>query len=193
MDVAILCGGYATRLAGLWDGPKALVPLGDGQPILFHLLRRVRLLHPRQTMLLTGHKNDDILKALRGASLLSPHLFIQNGPPQGTGVAVRSGLRNAKPPLLVLNGDTLPRYDLWELRDAFDAAQPDIMSAWCGGKPAGATLLSRAAFERLRNAKDPDFDDWVSRQKHVINVGVRGFLDVGTPHGFDLAKRWTEL
>src|SRR3990167_7061162 len=57
MNVAILCGGYGTRLAGLWDGPKCLVPLGDGGPIIAHLIRRARVeALAKCTYGLVGHK-----------------------------------------------------------------------------------------------------------------------------------------
>ena len=193
MDVAILCGGYGTRLSGLWNGPKALVPLGDGTPIIIHLLRRAWALRPASITLLTGYGHDAIVQSLRREAMLHPRLLVMHSEPAGTAAAIRQ-MQTPAASLLVLNGDTLPRYDLKDIADTWRAERVDIFTAWCGGKHAGATVLSENALTSLCASAEPDLDVW--RAGAQLNgaafVSVRGFLDVGTPEGFALARKWTE-
>lgn len=192
MDTAILCGGYGTRLAGLWDEPKCLVPLGDGHPILAHLLCRIYSLRPRCIHLLTGHKGLEVVTELRSRGFLSPKLLVSCETPRGTAVAMRSVLSQVIPPLMVLNGDTLPRYPLSDLMRIWNAESPDVLSAQCGGVSAGATILSAEALQKLRESTATDFDVLVESEclGEIRRVLVAGFLDVGTPRGFELASGW---
>lgn len=192
MDVAILCGGYGTRLDGLWDSAKCLVPLGDGRPILHHILVRVHRLRPRRIYLLTGHKDGDVIDALRSGSMLSPRLQVAHSKPNGTAAALRQHAPTFQAPLMVLNGDTLPLYPLQDLAQRWAVDEPDVLIAMGGALPAGAVMLGVEALERLQLSSEPDFARWLEREAFgdVVRIGVSGFLDVGTPHGFELAKVW---
>lgn len=195
MDVAILCGGYGTRLAGLWNGPKCLVPLGDGEPLIAHLIRRVRKQLPQATRitLITGHKGDEVVAALRERSLLSPRLIVKReNDPGGTAMALRFAA--VKGPVLVLNGDTLPRHNLADLARAWAERRPDVLTTYCGSQSAGAVVLSAFAVGRLFNSVESNLEQWLQQSDfgNTLHVGVNGFLDVGTPYGFELAKIWTE-
>ncbi len=191
MDIAILCGGYGTRLAGLWDGPKCLVPLGDDLPILHHILIRVHKLRPRRIHLLTGYKSEEIITYLRQASLLRPNLLVLHGEPRGTATALRNAA--IAPYALVLNGDTLPLYDLSELINTWaQLSTIDVLLARVGALPAGATILGTNALKLLAHSTETDFSRWLNVEafNSMRNVFVAGFLDVGTPEGYALARRW---
>ncbi len=193
MDIAILCGGYGTRLAGIWDGPKCLVPLGDGQPVIAHILQQVHRLHPKNIILLTAHKGEEISAAVRSMSLTAPTtIILREAEPKGTAAAVRLAAKVALGPLMVLNGDTLPRYDLHDLTRAWHTSHSDVLEAWCGGLRAGATILSSRAMRLLALSTGSDLYVLIANEYFgvVTRVFVAGFLDVGTPHGFELAKAW---
>jgi len=196
MNVAILCGGYGTRLAGLWDGPKCLVPLGDGGPIIAHLIRRARVeALAKCTYVLVGHKGEQVIDELRRLSLLSPRLVIENeGVPRGTGAALRRA-NTIQPPVLVLNGDTLPLYDLGDLVAAWRVSNADILTTWCAGKAAGAMLLGFVAWRNFLADDEADLERWIARSTFhsEARIMVKGFLDIGTPHGYALGRRWRTI
>ncbi len=195
MDVAILCGGYGTRLSGLWNGPKCLVPLGDGRPVIAHILQLVYRLHPKNTILLTAYKGDEVSAALRAMSLTAPTtIILRETEPKGTAAAVRLAAKVAPGPLMVLNGDTLPRYDLHDLARAWHASHSDVLEAWCGGLRAGATILSARAIKFLMLSGETDLYNLITSEYfgRSTRIFVAGFLDVGTPHGFELAGRWLD-
>ncbi len=193
MDIAILCGGRGTRLAELWNGPKCLVPLGDGRPILAHLIQLSRALRPQNLILLAAHKGDEVATAMREQSLIAPSLIILREPsPTGTASAVRLAAKITRGPLLVLNGDTLPRYDLQELAQTWYALRPSVLTAWCAGKRSGALILAADALARLRVSTVADLDQWIdeSNFNDHVKIGSKPFLDIGTPEGFALAEKW---
>lgn len=201
MNVVILCGGRGSRLAGLWDHAKCLVPLGDGHPIITHLIRRAHALHPQHIILVTGHRGDEVASELRRLRLLHPRLVVfREAHPAGTAVAVRVVNGWLDTDTLILNGDTLPRYELSAM------LQPtpingywQLTRAMCGGRPAGAVRLSAMALQRLvRETQHSDLDAWIDAsppelsESGIYHLFVRGFLDVGAPEGFALAQTWME-
>ena len=201
MNVVILCGGRGTRLAGLWDRAKCLVPLGDGQPIIVHLIRRAHALQPHRIIIVTGHRGDEIADELRRLSLLHPRVFVhREAQPSGTASAVRAvaHLLDEFHHTLVFNGDTLPRYNLSELVQCVPINGCwRLIRAVCGGKPAGAVLLGSDALRQLLDAEHSDLDAWLDNFPYQVDAGIYylhvcGYLDVGTPRGFELARTWTE-
>src|SRR5262245_34363554 len=58
MKVAILCGGYGTRLGGAGgDLPKPMVPLG-GKPIVWHIMKGFAHWGFRDFVLCLGYRSD---------------------------------------------------------------------------------------------------------------------------------------
>ena len=57
MKVVILCGGHGTRLAGLSELPKPLVPIG-GRPILWHIMRGFAHWGFQDFVLCLGYRSD---------------------------------------------------------------------------------------------------------------------------------------
>lgn len=192
MDVTILCGGYGTRLAGLWDGPKCLVRLGDGRPLIESLVNKALMLKPRKVFLLLGYRASEVVAWREGCCPHRDLVPIIETVPEGTAAAVRKALPLLRAPLLILNGDTLPRYELSDLTKAWHAAHPDLLVAWCGALMAGAFILGAESIERLGRSTEKNLERWMRLEAfgNVVRVGVNGFLDVGTPHGFQLAKEW---
>ena len=57
MKVIILCGGYGTRLAGMSELPKPLVPIG-GRPILWHIMKGYAHWGFQDFVLCLGYRSD---------------------------------------------------------------------------------------------------------------------------------------
>jgi len=204
LDVVILAGGLGTRLRGLWDGPKCLVPVG-GVPLLQRLFALLAPLRPRQTTVVLGHLGSDVKfwAAKHDPRILHGYpdaiVYPIEPEPRGTAAAVRFAIKDAclRALLLVLNGDTLPRYDL----GAFVAYHRQRVGCWATIAAvhdtarwrdvyAGAAVLSQAAMEAVK-ADDGARDI----EKFLLGADiyrVPDFLDVGTPEGFQRAKEWRD-
>ena len=200
LDVCILAGGRGTRLRGVWDGPKCLVTVHDGRPVIEHLTNRALLLLPRRVFLLLGHGADQVIEWRR---CCCPHRDVLTIPGLvfGTANAVCAAIDHTEmlldvpAPLLVLNGDTLPLYDLAALVSYHEqrrstwitAAFRHDSEAW-RDVYAGACVLSVAAQREIR--ADERTRDFPAHLLGAQRFMVPGFLDVGTPEGFQRAKEW---
>lgn len=202
LDVLILAGGRGTRIKGLWDGPKCLVPL-DGVPLLERLLIKLVPLNPEFVALATGDWRKEVIQS----TLPMRHPFkpldsrdlLVRGHKRGTAIAVRraalKGLVGA--PLLVLNGDTLPLYDFAALVAHHEArkgvwataAVRHDTTAW-RDVYAGACVLSEVALDEI--CADDRTQDFTAHLIGAHRYVVPGFLDVGTPEGFQRAKEWRD-
>lgn len=190
-DVCILAGGLGTRLAGLWDGPKCLVPV-DGVPLLERLLQQVVPLQPQRIVLATGHLSDELADWVNTnwPRLVPYHvtLRVSHGEPIGTAHALRIALPMLGSIVLVLNGDTLPRYDLrLLLRTASMVRYHPITAAWHDGRYAGAAVFHRAGLDALRESGSSDLDDLILAAAARYNA-TGGYIDVGTPEDFYQAQ-----
>lgn len=195
LDVCILAGGYGSRLRDLWSGPKALVPVG-GVPILLRLLRLVDRLSPNRVAVAVAHRAQEIVTAsLSWKTETEVHWSSDSlQGPTGCTAALRTavlsfGLRG---PLLVLNGDTLPGYDLKRLVDFCHDADTGFCvsgTARRKGTFAGAAVLAQALIDRLLGEMLFDLDIELNKLPYLW---VQDFLDVGTPLGFRRAQEWRD-
>lgn len=198
LDVVILAGGLGTRIAGIWEGPKCLVLVG-GVPLLVRLLTMLEPLEPRTVILALGHKADMVLDWLRSTPYRSIHsqlVVVQEPQPLGTAQALRNCAGRLTAPVLVLNGDTLPRYDLQTEILAHYTQRTWVVAAFVHDESwprrcvyAGACVLSPAALITIH--ADERTRDLEAHLLGVERVFVPGFLDVGTPDGFKQAQERT--
>lgn len=195
IDAIILAGGLGTRLAGIFDGPKCLAPIA-GKPIIERLIGLCADLNPARVVLALGHRSQEV----------RAHVFTRQWPfalltcidpePQGTAVALRRALASVQTPVLVLNGDTLPLFDLTPLVeeakrwDSLIAVQVDfdgaVRTRYCGAMivgPKGAEAILASDFTNLNSFV------W---SRFTACHFVPGFLDIGTPEGFARAQQLTE-
>ena len=184
VDVCILAGGYGTRLRGFWDGPKCLVPV-DGMPVLEHLIKRT-LPFSRQILLLLGHKADEVLAWKKNSCPHNEVIPVIQNPPEGVTRAICAILHKLTPPVLILNGDTLPSYDLNTLLHAarIMGTETPITAAWCGSVYAGAAVFQQKGLDFLITGGDLD----TLIADVAAHYRVSGFLDVGTPATFTVAQ-----
>ncbi len=183
LDVCILAGGLGTRLSGIWDGPKCLVPI-TGKPLLLHLLERVAVLRPRIVCLALGHLSREVIRWI--ITIDDDPIYSVETSPLGTAGALRLAIQemNLQAPILVLNGDTLPRYDLARLVAFHDrVGNVEAVVAVQGDKHAGAAVLNPPFLLRLTSTDETDLDALL-RHAGASRYYAPGFLDVGTPYGF---------
>lgn len=187
MDIAILAGGYGTRLKGLWDGPKCLAPY-HGRPVIEYLVDKALELKPRKIFLLLGHQASKVV-AWREACC--PHrdvVPIIETVPEGTATAIRYAFPFIVPCLMVLNGDTVPGYNLTEIVNAFDSGTGRTTVAWVKDHYAGTALFGARGIDQIIYSKETDLNPFLynTDAKHI---SVPGFLDVGTTDGFTKAQQ----
>ena len=114
--ILILVGGFGTRLSSVvHDVPKPLAPI-NGKPFLEYQLAEIRkYFNDSKIYLLTHHLSDKIEAYYSGNNRIK---IIKEDMPLGTGGAIKNaikilGLKN-KDDLLILNGDTYMRPDLYK-------------------------------------------------------------------------------
>lgn len=207
LDVAIFSGGKATRLRGLWDKSKFFVPVG-GVPLIDRIFERIRELAPRAVYLLLDrtHATEILRHVVTRRRYGLDVVPINEGEPIGTAGALRRllwmmGDFDSAPleryPLMVLNHDTLQLYQLTALAEYHEqrhgawatAAFVHRAESW-RDVYAGASVLSvEAQREIYADERTHDFP------VHLLGAhrfNVPGFLDVGTPEGFQRAKEWRD-
>ncbi len=203
LDVAILAGGKATRLRGLWDQSKFLVPVG-GAPLINRIFENLESLSPRVVYLLLDDRGPEIMahvKEMKTTLLIRP---VFEGAPIGTSGALRGLLKihesvpaDMRAPLMVLNHDTLPLYPLAALAEHHaqrhgawaTAAFVHHADSW-RDVYAGASVLSVEAQREIY--ADQRTHDFPVHMLGAHRYHVPGFLDVGTPEGFNKAKEWKD-
>ena len=208
LDVLILAGGLGTRLKDVWGGPKCLVPVG-GNPLLHRLLDAVAPLRPRIVALALGHRADEVNKWLEtlhqvdhdlgGPTNTWPWPFdmssVIEDKPLGTAGAVRNAvfhsLLGLEAPLLMLNGDTLPQYDLSEFAKFHHTCmyydQQVTTVTWSQDRLAGGVIIGARKLGEIERSSASNLDEFLDSD--CIQCVVSDFLDVGTPEGFKEAQQ----
>jgi NDP-sugar pyrophosphorylase family protein len=116
MRAFVLAGGLGTRLKQRFgDLPKGLAPLG-GRPFLARQLEWLRAAGLTDVVMCAGYGSEQLRETLgSGApSGLTLHWSVESEP-LGTGGALRLAANYLDGPALVVNGDTLPECDPWQL------------------------------------------------------------------------------
>lgn len=118
MKALILAGGLGTRLRPKFgELPKPLAPIG-GKPFLERQLAWLKSHGIERAVLCTGYGGAAIRDALGGQSGGVRLEFSEEAEPLGTGGALQLARTFLDGPCWVLNGDTLPEGDPWQLEQA---------------------------------------------------------------------------
>jgi NDP-sugar pyrophosphorylase family protein len=122
MKVAILAGGFGTRLGDLARGlPKPMVPIGD-RPFLEFVIDSFAERGLRDFVLLTGHRGDVIEKHFGDGRRFRVRIeYSREREPIGTGGAIRDARSFLGDHFLLTYGDVLRRFDY----DRFVRQHPD--------------------------------------------------------------------
>ncbi|MDZ4344190.1 MAG: NTP transferase domain-containing protein [Candidatus Binatia bacterium] len=196
-DVCILAGGRGSRLKGVWDHAKCLVPVG-GVPLIERLLNMIVPLDPQRIVLALGHYDEEVVTWLHDENLrrlipagidLRTH---REKFPSGTAGALRDSLQSLGSTVLVLNGDTLPLYSLPIMMKTLSmTVRPfPIVAAWHEGAYAGAAMFYEDGLRQLAKMKATDLDDLLKAKAARYPV-LEGYFDVGTPEAFAAAQTFS--
>lgn len=121
--VAILAGGLAQRLGSLAQRvPKSLLDV-NGEPFVFHQLRRLAAQGITRVVLCVGHLGEQIMAAVgRGAAFGLQVEYCRDGPRLlGTGGALRHALPHLDVAFFVLYGDSYLECDFGAVQAAYVA------------------------------------------------------------------------
>jgi D-glycero-alpha-D-manno-heptose 1-phosphate guanylyltransferase len=112
MIVAILCGGFGTRLGDLTrDVPKPMIEVG-GTPYLEHVLRSFADRSLKDFVLLTGYKAEVIERHFGDGSRFGWRVtYSRETEPLGTGGAIREARALLGERFILTFGDVLRRFD----------------------------------------------------------------------------------
>ena len=122
-DVVIVCGGLGTRLRSVLHGlPKSMAPI-NGHPFLDLIVDHVLAHGFRRIIFCTGYYGDRIAEHFGHRTDFEP-IMSQENIPLGTAGALRGCRFLLKTDTtLVLNGDSLCRFDLRDFLDAHQGRQ----------------------------------------------------------------------
>jgi NDP-sugar pyrophosphorylase family protein len=170
----VLAGGLGTRLRSRFgDLPKGLAPLG-GRPFLARQLEWLRDSGVRDVVMCAGHGAERLREALGGGETFGLALRWSVEPePLGTGGALRLAARFLDGPALVVNGDTLPECDPWDLeRDRWEHGAAGTIALFEVGDARARGRVECDGEGRIERfvEKDPDW-----RGSAWVNGGLYAF------------------
>ncbi|HVE71262.1 MAG TPA: sugar phosphate nucleotidyltransferase [Thermoanaerobaculia bacterium] len=112
VKVAVLCGGFGTRLGALAQGlPKPMISVG-GRPYLERVLESFAARGLKDFVLLTGHRAEVIEEHFGdGAKLGISIQYSREHEPLGTGGALREARSLLSDRFILTYGDVLRRFD----------------------------------------------------------------------------------
>lgn len=192
--LALLAGGFATRLHPLTATlPKSLVEVA-GEPFLAHQLRLIRAGGIREVVLCCGNLARPIEEfagdgSRFGLTIAYSHDGLQ---PLGTGGALRAALPLLGPRFLVMYGDswlTEPIETVW--RAFLDSQKPALMTVFRNENRWGASNVE------YRNGLIVRYDNHPCPVMHHIDYGLEALsarvLAPWTIPAFDLSDVWSGL
>lgn len=120
-EAIILCGGKGTRLKEVVnDVPKPLAPI-DGIPFLSILMKYLKAQGIERVILATGYMHEKIENLYGNCYEGMEIVYSIEHNPLGTGGAIANALRKImNENVLVLNGDSVIKFQLNEIKKQFD-------------------------------------------------------------------------
>lgn len=178
LPVIVLCGGLGTRLRpAVGDRPKALAPVGGGQPFLEVQLELLRARGARHFVLCVGHMADQIEAAFGDGALMGVRIdYVRDGEKLlGTAGALKRAERFFAPAALVVNGDTYIDVNLQRLAaEHASAREGGAVATLTLARVSDAGRFGTVAFAGARvtyfREKEPGGvrDGWVNAGVYVI-------------------------
>jgi len=174
LHVVILAAGKGTRMKSAY--PKVLHRVG-GRPMVEHVLDRARDLRAATTVVVVGHRADELKQALL------PHrdlTFVVQEPQLGTAHALlmaEPSLASRTGTVVLLSGD-VPLLAVNTLRNLIDTHQRaraamTVVTA-CVDRPAGYGRIVRSGEKIARIVEDKDATS-AEREIREINAGIYAF------------------
>jgi len=105
-DIAILCGGLATRLGRLTeDSPKSMVDI-NRKPFIYHQLKLLEFNGFKNVVLCLGYLGSAIKHYVESLDLEMKISYVQEDYQLGTGGAIKNALPYLSPTFITLYGDS---------------------------------------------------------------------------------------
>lgn len=130
VEAIVLAGGMGTRLQSVIQNiPKPMAPV-SGQPFLNFILDELRSQGVQRVVLSTGYKHEVVEEYYQNRYKDLEIAYSVEDSPLGTGGAIKKALQNIRTPhALVLNGDTLFKANLEEMKNIHFRNKADMTIA----------------------------------------------------------------
>lgn len=191
--IVLLAAGQGTRMRELsQDKPKHLIPV-NGQPFLYHLLKRIQQAGFAKIILVVGYKKEKMYAFAEqyqnefNLTLVDQHAVVGQDK-YGTACPVMSVEKLIAPDenFVVANGD-----DMLSLADYQGIAQLDDEFCYVGGVTSqqpekyGLLQIEQGWLKGIKEKPQPDIDfDSAQPEKYLINSGLYKF----TPNIFPVLQ-----
>jgi N-acetyl-alpha-D-muramate 1-phosphate uridylyltransferase len=196
MTIAVLAGGFATRLGALVkDTPKSLL-LFHGRPFVFWQIQLLKKEGYQKFVFCLSHRSEQIQEYLRDGSQLGVNIeYSLDGDIQlGTGGAIRKALPKLGSEFAVIYGDSYLPTNHAKVEEAFrKSLKPALMTVYMNNN-----LFDKSNVElRLDGSIDYNKNSSNSKMKH-IDYGLTyfketAFLGYDENHPFDLSELCSDL
>ena len=202
IDVAVLCGGLGTRLAGTIgdDIPKCLAPI-KGKPYLAWLIGKLLKLGAQRVILCTGHLHVQVGEwMMRSEASYPRECFTYRSDPTGTADAIRNCAHLLRSdPILIMNADTLNTSDICGFVKQGAGQYAASLAGHVYGtgliEYAGVYLMSQLAVQELRDSKYnhlPDFMRHLQAAGSAVTLVHGEYLDIGSPADYAKAEEFLD-
>lgn len=125
----LLAGGLGTRLQSVVHGvPKPMALVGN-KPFLQHIFTHIQTQGITHVVLAVGYKHEQIQEYFGNRHEGLEIKYSVEHAPLGTGGALRQAFELVEGPAFVLNGDTLFKIDLLQLKRTYENTKCDIVVA----------------------------------------------------------------
>lgn len=194
LPIAILAGGFATRMRPLTSTtPKALLHVA-GKPFLFHQLDMLQSQNAQTVILCTGFLGDQIIDAVTKNNSWKLDIFFSDDGerPLGTGGAIKKAASLLRSDLLVLYGDSWLQIDFGKVSNYFQKTQASsLMTVYNNNNQFDASNV----YYKDGNVIAYDKKTIIPEMQH-IDYGLGGirFNSIKTwPDTFDLSQYYTAM
>jgi D-glycero-alpha-D-manno-heptose 1-phosphate guanylyltransferase len=129
MEAIVLAGGLGTRLREeVNDIPKCMAPV-NGKPFLEYVLNYLESQFVDQVILALGYKYESIIDWLKTKAFTFKIKWVIEQEPLGTGGGIKRALnKSEEQQVFILNGDTLFKVDLRQMRAASDQLHKAVLA-----------------------------------------------------------------
>ena len=199
VSVAILAGGFGTRLRPvIADRPKVLAAV-QGRPYLTFLLEQLRAASVEEVLLLTGFKAEQVRGTLGENHAGMRIVYSEEPVPLGTAGAIRWALpKLSAATVLLLNGDSYCDVNLAAFRDFHldCAAQASLVLARTSRacRFGNVCVDSHNQVKRFEEKAAAQGTDWINAGIYLMERGLIEEIPVGRPLYLerDLFPNWVE-
>jgi NDP-sugar pyrophosphorylase family protein len=194
--VAILAGGYATRLYPVTKTiPKAMLQVA-GKPFIAHQLGLLKKNGIREVVICSGYLSEQIENFIGDGEQfgLSISFSVDGEKPLGTGGAIKKALPLLRDAFFVMNGDTYLTIDLKSISDFFLSQNKKGLMTVLHNKDqwgkSNIVLKNRKIIKYDKEGKTTDME-YIDYGLSMLRKSA--FDEIGDEEVFDLAEVYKSL